>query len=181
MRTITLEEHFATPAYLDGPGRHIKEQPNIVEQLVDLAAGKIAAMDRAGITMQVLSITAPGVEQLEPTKAVTMAGDINKILAAAVDKYPDRFAGFATLPTPDPQAASRELQTAMKDYGFNVENMTEDETKIIQKYYTQPSKLTKTEENLQTSHSIDEAGRMDEVKKEREEAITDDLQQRKVD
>jgi len=37
------------------------------------------------------------------------------------------------------------------------------------------SKLTKSEERLQTSHSIDEAGRMDEVKKEREEAIADDL------
>ena len=24
MRRITLEEHYATPAYLDGPGRHFK-------------------------------------------------------------------------------------------------------------------------------------------------------------
>ena len=57
----------------------------------------------------------------------------------------------------------------------NVENMTEEEMKIIQKYYTQLSRLTKSEENLQTSHSIDEAGRMDEVKKEREQAIEEDL------
>jgi uncharacterized protein len=26
MRTIALEEHFATPAYLDGPARRLKEQ-----------------------------------------------------------------------------------------------------------------------------------------------------------
>ena len=26
MRTITLEEHFATPRFLDGPGRDLKEQ-----------------------------------------------------------------------------------------------------------------------------------------------------------
>jgi uncharacterized protein len=26
MRIITLEEHFATPAFLDGPGREMKEQ-----------------------------------------------------------------------------------------------------------------------------------------------------------
>jgi low affinity Fe/Cu permease len=57
----------------------------------------------------------------------------------------------------------------------NVENMTEDEMKIIQKYYTQLSKLTKSEESLQSSHSIDEAGRMDEVKKGRGEAIAEDL------
>jgi hypothetical protein len=24
MRTITLEEHYATPAFMDGPGRQIK-------------------------------------------------------------------------------------------------------------------------------------------------------------
>ena len=26
MRTITLEEHFATPGFLDGPGRDVKDQ-----------------------------------------------------------------------------------------------------------------------------------------------------------
>ena len=26
MRTITLEEHFATPGFLDGPGRKLKER-----------------------------------------------------------------------------------------------------------------------------------------------------------
>jgi hypothetical protein len=26
MRTITLEEHFATPGFLDGPGRQLKDQ-----------------------------------------------------------------------------------------------------------------------------------------------------------
>jgi len=39
----------------------------------------------------------------------------------------------------------------------NVENMTEDELKVIQKYYASLSELTKQEETLQQSHSIDEA------------------------
>jgi low affinity Fe/Cu permease len=47
----------------------------------------------------------------------------------------------------------------------NVENMTEDEMKVIQKYYTQLSRITKNEESLQTSHSIDEAENMTEIKK----------------
>jgi hypothetical protein len=29
MRTITLEEHFATPGFLDGPGRDLKEQARL--------------------------------------------------------------------------------------------------------------------------------------------------------
>ncbi len=48
----------------------------------------------------------------------------------------------------------------------NVENMTEDELKVIQKYYTKLSVMTKNEENLQTSHSIEEAQNMKEIKKE---------------
>lgn len=39
----------------------------------------------------------------------------------------------------------------------NVENMTEEEMKVIQKYYAQLSQMTMREKNLQTSHSIEEA------------------------
>ncbi len=60
----------------------------------------------------------------------------------------------------------------------NVENMTEEEMKVIQKYYTKLSHLTKSEESLQISHSIDEASHMDQVKKNREEAIEDELAHR---
>lgn len=39
----------------------------------------------------------------------------------------------------------------------NVENITDDELKVIQKYYNKLSELSKTAENLHESHSIDEA------------------------
>src|SRR5450432_3105172 len=57
----------------------------------------------------------------------------------------------------------------------NVENMSEEELKVIQKYYASLSKMTKNEESLQQSHSIDEAEDMNEIKKGREESIKDDL------
>ena len=57
----------------------------------------------------------------------------------------------------------------------NVENMSEEDLKVIQKYYTGLSSLTKKEESLQQSHSIDEAKNMNEIKKGREEDIIDDL------
>jgi low affinity Fe/Cu permease len=57
----------------------------------------------------------------------------------------------------------------------NVENMTEDEMMVIQKYYAQLSKITKNEESLQTSHSIDEAQYMSEVKKGVEAGIIDKI------
>ena len=53
----------------------------------------------------------------------------------------------------------------------NVENMTEEELKVIQKYYSRLSDITKKEENLQRSHSIDEAKEMNEIKKDIEEEV----------
>ena len=57
----------------------------------------------------------------------------------------------------------------------NVENMSEEEMKVIQKYYASLSKMSRSEESLQQSHSIDEAKNMNQIKKDREEDILDDL------
>ena len=48
----------------------------------------------------------------------------------------------------------------------NVEDMTEDELKTIQKYYRKLSEFSKEEHNLQKSHSIDEAAENHEVKEQ---------------
>src|SRR3982751_2151201 len=46
----------------------------------------------------------------------------------------------------------------------DVENMTEEELKTIQKYYTRLKIKTQQEESLQQSHSIDEAEQKHELK-----------------
>ena len=53
----------------------------------------------------------------------------------------------------------------------NVESMTEDELKVIKKYYAQLSEFTKKEESLQQSHSIDEAKAAHNFKKELEKDL----------
>ena len=55
----------------------------------------------------------------------------------------------------------------------DVENMTEDELKVIQKYYSKLSDFTKNEESLQQSHSIDEAHQQHNLKKEMEKELKD--------
>jgi low affinity Fe/Cu permease len=62
----------------------------------------------------------------------------------------------------------------------NVENMSEEDLKVIQKYYAGLSNLTKKEESLQQSHSIDEAESMVQIKREREEDIMDDLKKNRT-
>ena len=52
----------------------------------------------------------------------------------------------------------------------DVESMTEDELKVIQKYYSKLSEFTKKEESLQQSHSIDEAHEQHDLKKEMEQS-----------
>ena len=39
MRTIALEEHYATPAFMDGPGRQIKEEAAAARAHPRVAAG----------------------------------------------------------------------------------------------------------------------------------------------
>jgi len=127
MRTITLEEHFASPAFLEGPGgRHLNEAARAIEspiakaleRLRDIGERRVGEMDAAGIDVQVLSLTSPGVEQLEAKEAVAAAREANDFLGAAVRKYPKRFAGFATLPTAAPDAAVSELERTIREYGF---------------------------------------------------------------
>jgi uncharacterized protein len=121
MRTITLEEHFVTPEYLEGPGSGPMRQPQmarVVEQLVDIGERRIAEMDAAGIDMQVLSLNSPGVEQLEKTEAAGLAQEINDTLAEAVRRHPSRLSGLAALPTGLPDAAAAELERAVRDLGL---------------------------------------------------------------
>ena len=124
MRTITLEEHFTTPAFLSGPGREFMERlrnargPKFGEQLSDVGDARIAEMDAAGIDMQVLSLNSPGVEQAEPADAVSVSRHANDFLADAVKKYPKRFAGFASLAIQAPDKAAEELERAVRQLGF---------------------------------------------------------------
>jgi predicted TIM-barrel fold metal-dependent hydrolase len=127
MRTITLEEHFATPRFLDGPGRDLKEQAEkfnnarelkLIPQLCDLGDKRIAEMDAAGIDMQIVSLTAPGVEQLEAAEAIALAADTNDFVADAIKKRPARFGGFAALPTAVPDKAAQELERRVRGQKF---------------------------------------------------------------
>jgi predicted TIM-barrel fold metal-dependent hydrolase len=111
---ITLEEHFWTPELI-GAGHR---QAGAPERLSDMGALRIREMDEAGIDLQVMSETAPATQNLDPETAVRLARRSNDYLHEAVRAHPDRFAGFATLPTPDPRAAADELERAVTKLGF---------------------------------------------------------------
>lgn len=62
----------------------------------------------------------------------------------------------------------------------NVECMTEDELKVIKKYYAKLSEFTQNDESLQQSHSIDEAQQNFNIKKELEKQKDFNIRQNKT-
>jgi uncharacterized protein len=126
LRIITLEEHFASPGFIAGPGRGFIEQlrsggahgEKIIEQLQDVGDGRMAEMDAAGINVQVLSLSAPGVEQADVADQVAIARESNDFLADVVKKNPTRFAAFASLPIATPGQAADELDRRVRRQGF---------------------------------------------------------------
>ncbi len=125
MRTIALEEHCLTPELKDllGPQIHPyyavhRWPPALEKRLLDIGEGRIAEMDEHGVDVQVLSMVQPGLEHSSGEKAVPVARDFNDRVAEAITKHPDRFAGFAALPTADPTASAKELDRAVSELGF---------------------------------------------------------------
>jgi len=75
-------------------------------------------MDAAGIAVQVLSLNSPGVEQLDAPAVEVLARKTSDSLGEVVQRHPNRFAGFAALPTSVPDIAASELERTVRDYGF---------------------------------------------------------------
>jgi 2,3-dihydroxybenzoate decarboxylase len=79
---------------------------------------RLKQMDEAGIDLQVISHAPPAAQNMEPEASRIESRRANDFLYEAVRMHPDRFAGFAILPTPDPKAAADELERAVTRYGF---------------------------------------------------------------
>jgi predicted TIM-barrel fold metal-dependent hydrolase len=129
MKTIAIEEHFITPMYREKVGgnefrtfyltsRGEQIGHDIVEQNSDLGAKRLAYMDAAGVDVQVLSFGSPGPQAFGADIAIPMARDANDHLVETVKKHPHRFAGFAALPTADPEASAAELERAVMKLGM---------------------------------------------------------------
>src|SRR5581483_10896376 len=93
--------------------------PALERRMIDIGEGRLAAMDAAGIDMQVLSTCQPRPGHTPGPKAIPVAPAFNDGIAASVSAHPDRFAGLAALPTADPTAAAAELERAMTELGLH--------------------------------------------------------------
>ena len=104
---------------VDRPRSGDEGPPPWLHQLSDIGAGRIADMDGAGIAMQVMLLSSPGVQMFEAGEARDLSKLANDRLAVAIRNYPQRFAGLAAIPPQDPAFAAQELERAVKSLGLS--------------------------------------------------------------
>jgi len=115
---IAIEEHFMHTSLSDHFGKAAHGPARIMDRLFDYSETRIKEMDAAGIDLQVLSHQSPGSQRLPAEIAVSACRASNDALAGIIANHPDRFAGFAMIPTEQPDEAADELSRAVGDLGF---------------------------------------------------------------
>jgi 2,3-dihydroxybenzoate decarboxylase len=131
MRYIALEEAFFIPELAElqpvaDALRFMKSlgfEPEYAERyqrrLTDFTEYRLPEMDDAGIDVQVLSLTVPGLQiDIDAQQARDNARFANDYLAKVIDKHPERFRGFAALPLQDPAGAAAELERSVTQHGL---------------------------------------------------------------
>lgn len=130
MRTVAIEEHFNVPdlirridpAAIKARGYRPRtpppDGPSPLELLPEIGDRRLEAMDKAGITVQVLSNSGPGPDLVPGAEGAAISRAMNDYLAAAVARHPGRFAGFAVLPMAAPEACPVELVRTVKELSF---------------------------------------------------------------
>jgi len=130
VRIVAVEEHFTFSDLLSridsatlirngwpAPGTASFKAIN-PPALADTGQERIAAMDTAGIRMQVLSVPGPGAEIVSGPDGIAIAREFNDRLARLISGQPERFAAFAHLPMMSPSAAADELERAVLEGGL---------------------------------------------------------------
>lgn len=130
MRVVALEEHFTVPDLVKridpeaikrrgyAPRTPPKSGRSPQELLAEIGDIRLQSMDEAGVTVQVLSVNGPGPDLVPGADGIALARAFNDHLAAVVKARPDRYAGFAALPTQSPEACADELRRGVRELGF---------------------------------------------------------------
>jgi 2,3-dihydroxybenzoate decarboxylase len=102
--------------YMTSPSERAQ---HIMRCLTDLDELRLKHMDEAGIDMQVLALTSPGVQVMDAATAVSFARTANDFLADAIKRHPTRFAGMLAVAPQDPQAAAKEIERGVTKLGIH--------------------------------------------------------------
>lgn len=120
---IPLEEHFSAPKLQPSIKDVAFFDPEVLRAievaLPEFQDQRLRAMDQAGISIAVLSQTAPGVQSIRDSAlAAELAHEANDFLHRRIEIAPKRFRGFACLALQDVDCACDELKRCIQELGF---------------------------------------------------------------
>lgn len=118
MTLIALEEHLIPAELVDQIWPSRGGSAAVLPRLTEVGEERLRVMDEAGIDLQVLSVTAPGSQQVPADRAADLSRELNDRCAEVVDAHPDRFNALASLPTQDPATAIIEVKRAISELGL---------------------------------------------------------------
>ena len=139
-KRIATEEGWMTPELMkmylhildhktiDDPGfyslwgffatHHSPRAQDLFARIQDLGERRLSDMDAAGIDVQLLMLTAPGVQVFDKETAVDLARSTNDHLAQTIKDHPTRFTGLAAIAPQDPELAAKEIERCVNHLGL---------------------------------------------------------------
>ncbi len=133
----SLDMMLVTRIY-DAPKGDKTLMGSFLPRLIDLEKERLRDMDENGVSMHLLSLTAPGVQMFDADTATELAALANDRLAEVIQRHPKRFAGLATFAPQSPKRAAKEMDRAinkLKLNGFILNSHTNSEYLDDPKYF----------------------------------------------
>ena len=115
VRTIDIHAHAIIPKAVALLGDGITE--NQFADMDEVGPKRIAAMDKQGIDIEVISVN-PFWYSAERDLAAEICKINNETLTELCARHPDRFMGFASVTLQDPKLAVEQLEHAVKKLGM---------------------------------------------------------------
>jgi predicted TIM-barrel fold metal-dependent hydrolase len=130
LKKIALEEAIMWPTQTEDTNfklpleyiLHSGDGKDKYNRLLDITDGhREKEMDENNVIIQVISPTAPGIEEIKDTTIegqVKKAKEVNDYMYNKIKLKPNKFKAFCSLPMRDPKQASVELERCVKELGM---------------------------------------------------------------
>lgn len=120
---IALEEAFSLPRQEERTrwwaGFFAVDSDKHTREISDIDNYRTQYADKYGVGYQILSYTAPGVQDIwDPKEAQKLAVEVNDWVAENIKGKEDRYGAFATLSMHNPSEAAAELRRCVTKFGF---------------------------------------------------------------